>query len=416
MKDLQLSEEKKEYIIFIALQICLYVGAILLLFYIFEYGISRGAFPFFNWIVDVAAFGNMLAVFVSGTALVLYEHTTDKTLSVSYIVMIVTSTVAVAVFGNGAVFAFMLFIPLFVAAFVNPTVERMKRLLQIFFMEAFLFANMSLLFNYTDFMHTQGVTYSLESSVVGELVLAIFALIVMKEWDKLPQDEDISRIRLCTLRKKCRKALVLCGFVIAFALIIGWDMGVMSDDVAITFNKADGTVAEAGIFTNVLLKLFYGINRGFSAALKGNVIGLFAEISGIAGVIIIGIVLIYLCYILYRHLKYSDKDRDALDLVAVVGLLQFMVLPVCMEMVIFYCVCIFCCAVRGTGWKLNLFWKKKVEDTDLEEEVGADLAVEEGGASLMDEVETELAQEESGTDLRRLRRIWWKKRARLRRN
>lgn len=416
MRDLQLSEKKKEYIISIALQICLYVGAILLLFYIFEYGISRGAFPFFNWIVDVAAFGNMLAVFVSSTALVLYEHTTDKTLSVSYIVMIVISTAAVAVFGNGAVFAFMLFIPLFVAAFVNPTVERMKRLLQIFFMEAFLFANMSLLFNYTDLMHTQGATYSLESSVIGELVLAVFALIVMKEWEKLPQDKDLSRVRLCTLRKKCRKVLVLCGFAIAFALIIGWDMGVMSDDVAITFNKADGTVAEAGIFTNVLLKLFYGINRGFLAALKGNVIGLFAEISGIAGVIIIGIVLIYLCYILYRHLKYSDKDRDALDLVAVVGLLQFMVLPVCMEMILFYCVCIFCCAVRGTGWKQNLFWKKKVEDTDLEEEVGADLAVEEADASLMDEVEKELAQEESGTDLRRLRRIWWKKRARLRRN
>lgn len=416
MKDLQLSEKKKEYIISIALQICLYVGAILLLFYIFEYGISRGAFPFFNWIVDVAAFGNMLAVFVSSTALVMYEHSTDKALSASYIVMIVISVVAVAVFGNGAVFAFMLFIPLFVTAFVNPTVERMKRLLQIFFMEAFLFANMSLLFNYTDLMHTQGATYSLESSVIGELVLAVFALIVMKEWDKLPQDKDLSRVRLCTLRKKCRKVLVLCGFAIAFALIIGWDMGVMSDDVAITFNKADGTVAEAGIFTNVLLKLFYGINRGFSAAFKGNVIGLFAAISGIAGVIIIGIVLIYLCYILYRHLKYSDKDRDALDLVAVVGLLQFMVLPVCMEMVIFYCVCIFCCAVRGTGWKQNLFWKKKVEDTDLEEEVGADLAVEEADASLMDEVETELAQEESGTDLRRLRRIWWKKRARLRRN
>lgn len=416
MKDLQLSEKKKEYIISIALQICLYVGAILLLFYIFEYGISRGAFPFFNWIVDVAAFGNMLAVFVSCTALVLYEHTTDKMLSVSYIVMIVISTVAVAVFGNGAVFAFMLFIPLFVAAFVNPTVERMKRLLQIFFMEAFLFANMSLLFNYTDLMHTQGATYSLESSVIGELVLAVFALIVMKEWDKLPQGEDISRIRLCTLRKKCRKVLVLCGFAIAFALIIGWDMGLMSGDVTVTFYKADGTVAESGIITNVLLKLFYGINRGFSAALKGNVIGLFAEIAGIAGVIIIGIVLIYLCYILYRHLKYSDKDRDVLDLVAVVGLLQFMVLPVCMEMILFYCVCIFCCAVRGTGWKQNLFWKKKVEDTDLEEEVGADLAVEEADASLMDEVETELAQEESGTDLRRLRRIWWKKRARLRRN
>ena len=58
-------------------------------------------------------------------------------------------------------------------------------------------------------------------------------------------------------------------------------------------------------------------------------------------------------------------------------MLKYLVLPVCMEMVLFYCVCIFCCAVRGTGWKLNLFWKKKVEDTDLAEEVGADLAVEE---------------------------------------
>ena len=62
-------------------------------------------------------------------------------------------------------------------------------------------------------------------------------------------------------------------------------------------------------------------------------------------------------------LKYSDKQRDALDLVAVVGLLQFVVLPVCMEMVIFYCICIFGCAVRKTGWKLH-FMKKKKEERD----------------------------------------------------
>lgn len=367
MKKLQLTEEKREHIISLALQIFLYIGALLLTFYLVEYSIAPGMFPFFHGLSDVSVFGNMLAAFVASVALVFYEHTEDKMLSISYIVMIAISTVAVAVFGNGAVFAFMLFIPLFVAAFVNPMAERMKRVLTIFFMEAFLFANMSLLFNYMDFIYTQGVTYSLESSVIGELVLAVFALGVMKEWDKLPQDEDISRVRLCTLRKKCRKSLLVCGLFIVFALIIGWDMGLMTENVTVSFSKADGTVAEVGIFTNVVLKVFYGINKGFSAAFKGNVIGCFASRFGFVGVMVVGTVLVYLCYILYRHLRYSDKEWDALDLVAVVGLLQFMVLPVCIEMVSFYCVCIFCCAVRTTGWKLHFFRKEKGEETDLEE-------------------------------------------------
>ena len=376
MKKLQLTEEKREHIFSLALKIFLYIGALLLTFYLVEYSIAPGMFPFFHGLSDVSAFGNMLAVFVASVALVFYEHATNQMLSISYIVMIVISVVAVAVFGNGAVFTFMLFIPLFVAVFVNPLAERMKKLLIIFFVEAFLFANMSLLFNYTELIHTQGVTYSLESSVVGELVLALFALTVMKEWDKLPPDEDISRVRLCTLRRKCRKVLIACGLFIGFELILGWDMGAMGNDVTVMFCKADGTVAEAGIFTNVVLKLFYGINKGFLAALHGNVIGLFAEKFGFAGVIIIGSVLIYLCYILYRHLKYSDIDRDALDLVAVVALLQFMVLPVCMEMVPFYCVCIFACAVRGTGWKLH-FFQKKPADTELVEEEENKASIEE---------------------------------------
>lgn len=38
---------------------------------------------------------------------------------------------------------------------MNSLAERMKRLLIIFFVEAFLLANISLLINYMDFIHTQ---------------------------------------------------------------------------------------------------------------------------------------------------------------------------------------------------------------------------------------------------------------------
>ena len=367
MKKLQLGAEHKEHIISMIMQGLLYIGALLPTCYFVEFGIVSGMFPFFHWLSDAASFGNMLAVFVTSIALVFYEHATDKALSISYIVMIVIATVSTAVFGNGTAVAFMLFIPLFVVAYVNPLAEKIKRLLTIFFVEAFLIANMSLLFNYTDFIHTQGTVYSLESSIIGELALAIFALIVMKELDKLPQDEDISHIRLCTLRKKCRSVLMICGLLLVFVIIISWDMGMMQGDVFFAIQKSDGTVVETGIFTNVFLKLFYGINRGVLTALQGNIFSLFASKFGIVGGIGITVMLIYLSYILYRHIRYSDKQRDALDLVAVVGLLQFVVLPVCMEMVIFYCICIFCCAIRKTGWKLHIFQKKKEECGTVEE-------------------------------------------------
>lgn len=356
-----LHQEEKNNISTKILHICFYLGSILLTLFLVEYGFVSDLFPFLRQLNNPALFANMLAVFVATVALISYVDEDNKKVVFSYLLMIAICVVTVSVFGNGAVNTFMLFIPLFVAAFGNPLAERMKKILTVFFMEAFLFANMSLLFNYTEWIHTQGAVYSLESSVIGEMILALFALVVTKEFDKLSEGEDISRVRLCTLRKKCRKALLLSGCMIGFAIILCWDMGVMGEEFSIIFNKANGIVAPSGIFTNVVTKFIAGVNKGITIAFLGNVFGLFSVSFGIVGVLVVAVIYIYLAYILYRHLKYGKKEKDAWDLVAVVGLIQFIVQPVCMEMVIFWSICIFACAVRETGWKLHIirFFKEK---------------------------------------------------------
>lgn len=367
MSKLEFTEEKREKISSLALSICLFCGVLMLIFYIVVYGISSEIFPVFNYLSDSAAFGNMLALFVLSCALVRYEYSEKRGLSILYAVTIIIAAVAVSVQGNVAAITLMLFVPLLIAAYSKPIGIRIKRVLQIFFMEAILFSNLHFLYSYTDVIHTQGVSYFFESSIIGGLATAVFALIVIAEWDKLSHDGDISCAELWPLSKICRSVLKICAMLVEVSLIFGWDLGIIRNDVTVIFQRPDGASTEVGIIANVVFRLFCGINKAFSQAISGNEIGLFASRFGFVGVIVVGTVLVYLCYILYRHLKYSDKEWDALDLVAVVGLLQFMVLPVCMEMVLFYCVCIFCCAVRTTGWKLHFFRKEKGEETDLEE-------------------------------------------------
>lgn len=354
MKLFQIAEEKRKQYYSISLQILLYVSALLLTLVFVEMAVAPGMFSFLRRISDVSAFAGMLAVFVSGVALIYYEQQTSKIMSLTYIVMLVISIFSMAFFVNCFVIGFLFSIPLVVASFVQPRAEKMKRIFRIFFFETFLVSNMSLFFNYTELGKTFGITYSLESSVIGEMALAIIALVVVKEWDKLPEDADLSHIRLCTLQKKCQKMLTLAGVLLAGALILGWDMGVSGDNVTITLQKADGGVHEAGILTNVLIKLFIGINHGFSNAIHNNIFAVINQRWGTVFVLIAFILLAYLTFILCRHLRFVQK-KDAWDLAAVVGLLQLVILPVCIELIPLWCIFIFASAVRETGWMLHPF-------------------------------------------------------------
>lgn len=139
----------------------------------------------------------------------------DKIMQIVYVVSVVLATLTMAVNAAWGT-AFVAFVMLLIYSVANI----MKKLLQMFFGIAFLFCNMSLLINYTEIIRVDGLTYHLESSVVGKLVLCLLALYVFKQWDKIQEGVELTKVRLRRLQKACFYLLKYGGFVLIILAVL----------------------------------------------------------------------------------------------------------------------------------------------------------------------------------------------------
>lgn len=94
----------------------------------------------------------------------------------------------------------MALVLLTISCIYRPRAELIKRDMKLFFSFMFLLCNMSLLVNYTGGM-ILGISYSLETSVYGELILAIGGVIFFHFWDKIPEGEDLRRVKMVKLQR-----------------------------------------------------------------------------------------------------------------------------------------------------------------------------------------------------------------------
>ena len=179
--------------------IMLYAGGLILVLYFVNTAIAHDMIPLWGSGTSDIYYINMVAFLVMLVAAGQYIYCKDKIMQVIYIVSVILATLTMAVNAAWGT-AFLTFVMLMVySVAIVPVAAIMRKLLQMIFGIAFLFCNMSLLVNYTEIIQVDGLTYHLESSVVGELILCLLALYVFKQWDKIPEGTELTKIWwICT--------------------------------------------------------------------------------------------------------------------------------------------------------------------------------------------------------------------------
>lgn len=312
-----------------------YVASLILTLYFVDTAVSGGMFPFFDSLSDKAAFTDMLALWVVLEAVLRYTYSEDTQTDVVCITAGVIAELTLAVNGNWGAQFLMLAIIVGVSACIMPVAEQMKRVLQFFFGAAFLLCNMSLLFGYTDWLQVKNVTYSLETSIVGELALSALALYVLHEWDKIPENMDIKKVRLCSLQRRIRQAAVLVLAATALTLLLGYDMGIGSG-TQIAFLGADGQAAQTGIFTNTAVSLQYGAYGALQAALSRSLLETSLAFWGFGGAVLAFLGLAACIWLLYRGYKDSFGGETHFAAIALLEVLQLFLLPSAWELLPMY--------------------------------------------------------------------------------
>ena len=99
-----------------------------------------------------------------------------------------------------------------VTAFFRPRASLIRKAGILLFLFLFLWSNMSLVLNYTDWFQVDAV-YSLETSVYMELFLALGGLLFFHFWDRIPEGSDLNKISMVKMQYYFRMVLGILGFV-----------------------------------------------------------------------------------------------------------------------------------------------------------------------------------------------------------
>ncbi|MFR5192633.1 MAG: hypothetical protein ACLTFZ_08555 [Lachnospiraceae bacterium] len=275
---------------------------------------------------------NMVAFLVMLVAAGQYIYCKDKIMQVIYIVSVILATLTMAVNAAWGT-AFLAFVMLMVySVAIVPVAAIMRKLLQMIFGIAFLFCNMSLLVNYTEIIQVDGLTYHLESSVVGELILCLLALYVFKQWDKIPEGTELTKVRLSRLQSACFYLLKYGGFVLIILAVLSQVNDKLGDSNIVQLFAGDKwEQLSTDVFAVTFLSLLENINQALIQAWHGNILAVMHQMYGVVGVIIITDVLAVACYKLYLTIR-DRRIKDSLLTWLAIGVLAAVIcLPIMVE-------------------------------------------------------------------------------------
>lgn len=154
-----------------------------------------------------------------GTTCVLqYCGCREKGKSIFYAASALISFFVLFLSENRVGIGIMVFVFVVIPILFRPTVELVKRDMQLFFLYLFLLSNMSLIVNYTDIVRIKPA-YDLQSSVYLELVMAVGGIVFFHFWERIPEGADPERLVLRRMRKGYqllfRALLILAAAVLA---------------------------------------------------------------------------------------------------------------------------------------------------------------------------------------------------------
>lgn len=314
------------------LDILLYAGGFILVLYFVNAAIAHDMIPLWESGTSDIYYINMVAFLVMLVAAGQYIYCKDKTMQLIYIVSVILATLTMAVNAAWGT-AFLTFVMLMVySVAIVPVAAIMRKLLQMIFGIAFLFCNMSLLVNYTEIIQVDGLTYHLESSVVGELILCLLALYVFKQWDKIPEGAELTRVRLSRLQRACFYLLKYGGFVLIILAVLSRVNDKLGDsNIVQLFAEDKWEQLSTDVFAVTFLSLLDNINQALMQAWHGNILAVMHQMYGVIGVIVIIAVLAVACYKLYLTIR-DRRIKDSLLTWLAIGVLAAVIcLPIKVE-------------------------------------------------------------------------------------
>ena len=312
--------------------IMLYAGGLILVLYFVNAAIAHDMIPLWEKGTADIWYINMVAFLVMLIAVGQYMYCEDKLMQIIYIVSVVLATLTMAVNAAWGT-AFLVFVMLLVySVAIVPVAAVIRKLLQMFFGIAFLFCNMSLLVNYTEIIQVDGLTYHLESSVVGELVLCLLALYVFRQWDKIPEGVELTRVRLSRLQKACYYLLRIGGIVLLFLAALSRVNDKLGDsNIVQLFAEDKWEQISTDVFAVTFLSLLENINQALLQAWHGNIIAVAHQMYGIIGVLLVIAVLALTCYKLYLIIRDRRIADSLLVWLAIGVMLAVICLPIKVE-------------------------------------------------------------------------------------
>lgn len=252
---------------------------------------------------------------------------------VAFLVVALNDTPGMMILLLAGIYVFILTMP--------PGEVYIKRGLSLLIGAAFLACNLSLILDNTELFRLKGLSYSLQGSVLAELLLSVFTLYVVSVWDRLKENGELNKKGLSLLQKKLKKLAVAGGkLFMVFLLFCGIHLWVGLDNFMLLFFGEKWAVMQEGIIISVLADWIVRISGALAGLWNGNVLACCYQAGGVGG-LLIGTAAV--AWTLWRGITGLRARKNMRLAVVVCGEIYALMLltPVSLELLPFYAVWIY---------------------------------------------------------------------------
>ena len=263
------------------------------------------------------------ALFIGLIGVYNFSLETNKIMNRLYAIGIVGCMVCLSLCGNDI--ALLLFVLGICLLIVNAERERvqLRKLLFCFFLSLFIPCNIVLLVNYTSFIHVEVSVWSLQASVVGELLLSIIAVFVCDYWDKIEEKQEDAMKNMQVFFKMVFRYI---GFFGLLLLVIGVaEIRIGVENILKLFHDSGWT--PEGVFISTFLEISARMGENIVTACNENALWLVYDAYGMIGVLFFVVLFVIFANRLWEVSKCTRK-KDVLTWMLSVGILVgYVLLP-----------------------------------------------------------------------------------------
>ena len=211
-------------------------------------------------------------------------------------------------------------------------VEVIKRLLLCQFLALFIPCNVVLLIQYTSFIHAEVSTWSLQASVVGELVLCLLAVFVCKYWDESEEmpEEAIKNIQM--FFKSAFRYVI--GFGV-FLLLLGWvELRAGVENILRLFHDSEWKAD--GMFSVTIIETASRAGKSIMQAYEENGLRMVLDAYGMVGVLALVVLLAFWGYKWWQLRRFTLKKDVIIWMLSAIVILCCILLPMRSVMIPIY--------------------------------------------------------------------------------